>query len=83
VAANGSAKLMMNSAGQWNYSGTVRATGALSYDFAIATALVFADGSGTGRAFSTKGDVEGTLTIGGNRDHTWDDWGNENWISEH
>jgi hypothetical protein len=83
VAANGSAKLMMNSAGQWNYSGKVRATGALSYDFAIATALIFADGSGTGRAFSTKGDVEGTLTIGGNRDHPWDDWGNDNWISEH
>ena len=73
---------MVNSAGLWNDSGKVRATGALSYDFVIATALNVADGSGTGRAFHAKGDVEGTLTLGGNRDHTWDDWATDNWISE-
>jgi hypothetical protein len=82
VAANGRATLLITSAGLWNYSGTVRATGALSYDFRIATALDFADAAGTGRAFFAQGDVEGTLTLGGNREHKWEDWGSDNWIRD-
>lgn len=82
VAANGRATLMINSAGRYNFRGKVRATGALSYDFSVVTALAFADAQGVTRAFSTKGDVEGTLTLGGNREHKWDFWGSDSWIAE-
>lgn len=81
VAANGRARLMINSAGLYNYSGNVHATGALSYDFSIATALNFADAQGRTRAFTAKGDVEGSLTLGGSRNHSWDYWANDSWIS--
>ncbi|MCM3906074.1 MAG: hypothetical protein ND866_30690 [Pyrinomonadaceae bacterium] len=71
TAANGWAELTIVSNGSWEYKGSIRATGTLSYDVAIASAFDFKDSNGRGIAFAEEGDVEGTLVLGGNREHTW------------
>lgn len=82
VAANGSAKLMINSAGSWVYSGNVRATGAPSYDVMLALALDHLGPDGKARAFVERGAVEGSLVLGGNKKHVWEQKGNDPWIAD-
>lgn len=72
AAANGWAELTITSAGTWKFNGSIRSTGALSYDVALAMAFNFSDSTGRGIAFVEEGDVEGTLILGGNREHTWE-----------
>jgi hypothetical protein len=82
AAANGWSELTINSAGQWHYKGSIRSTGALSYDVAIATAFNFqAPETGRALAFAEAGDVEGTLVLGGNRAHTWERSGRDAYIA--
>jgi hypothetical protein len=82
VAANGRAKLMINSAGEWVFSGKARATGAPSYDVMVVLALDYLGADGKARAFVERGDIEGTLVLGGNRDHTWEHKGSDPWIAD-
>ncbi|MFC8881189.1 LGFP repeat-containing protein [Streptomyces cinereoruber] len=69
AAANGWTELLISSNGAWHYKGSMRSTGALSYDVVMATLLKANDQA---IAFVEEGDVEGTFVWGGNRAHTWD-----------
>ncbi|MFD0368422.1 LGFP repeat-containing protein [Streptomyces sp. NPDC059071] len=68
AAANGFAELLISSNGAFRFNGSMRSTGALSYDVAIVTTLT---AGGQTLVFAEEGDVEGTFVLGGNRAHTW------------
>lgn len=72
VAANGWAELTLTSNGYFRFRGNVHASGAPSYDFVLAMTPHFADANGKYLTFLEEGDVEGTLVLGGSRDHPWD-----------
>jgi hypothetical protein len=82
AAANGWAQLTISSNGLWRYSGAIRATGAVSYDVAIATTPKVQDARGRTLSFAETGDVEGTLVLGGNREHTWDHKGSDEFVRD-
>jgi hypothetical protein len=75
AAANGWSELTITSKGNYTYHGSIRSTGALSYDVLMTTMFDVKDANGKFIVFAQKGDVEGTLVLGGNRAHTWDESG--------
>lgn len=77
TAANGRASLTISSSGAWIFTGKARATGALSYDVLTVFSFDFRDAGGVGFTFAEKGDVEGTLVLGGNREHVWSQSGSD------
>ncbi|MFD4432287.1 LGFP repeat-containing protein [Nocardia sp. NPDC058497] len=82
AAANGWAELTLSSSGAWRYNGSMRSTGALSYDVTMTSVVDLKASLGRGLAFVENGDVEGTLVLGGNRAHTWDDKGEDPFIRD-
>lgn len=82
AAANGWAELTLTSAGVWRYTGSMRSTGALSYDVVMTSVVDVGTSLGRGLAFTENGDVEGTLVLGGNRAHTWDQHGEDPFIKD-
>ncbi|HEU5320803.1 MAG TPA: hypothetical protein VFX28_08370, partial [Methylomirabilota bacterium] len=83
AAANGWAELMLSSTGGWQYKGSMRSTGALSYDVLMVTTFDLQPFGGPVLTFTEKGDVEGTLVLGGNRAHVWDQKGMDDRIKNH
>lgn len=82
AAANGWAELMVSSTGGWKYKGSMRSTGALSYDVLMVVSIDLRPFGGPVLAFAEKGDVEGTLVFGGNRAHTWDQFGMDSRVKD-
>jgi hypothetical protein len=83
TAANGHIHITLNSDGTAEWSGDVRATGALPYTFAIVAAVI--DFQNRAYTFSQGGQVDGTLAIGP-RQVNWNESGGppvpslvENW----
>lgn len=74
AAANGYAELVISSNGSWTYSGSMRTTGLLSYDVAMATVLLAGDQA---IAFGEEGNVEGTAVLFGRRYHDWRQQGHD------
>jgi hypothetical protein len=83
AAANGWAELSMSSSGGWKFKGSMRSTGVLSYDVLMVLSIDLRAFGGPVIAFAEKGDVEGTLVLGGNRAHTWDTLGMDANIKDH
>lgn len=82
AAANGWAELTLASNGYFRFRGNVHASGAPSYDFVLTMTPHVPDENGKYLAFYEKGDVEGTLVLGGSRDHSWDQDGQIGLIRE-
>ena len=82
AAANGWCELRLSSTGGWLYKGSMRSTGALSYDVMMVTSVDLRPVGGPVLAFVEKGNVEGTLVFGGRRDHPWDTYGMDNRIKD-
>jgi len=83
AAANGWAELIVTSLGGWTFKGSMRSTGALSYDVLMTMTIDLRRFGGPVIAFAEKGDVEGTLVLGGNRAHTWNHVGSDQRIKDH
>ncbi|MGW4368035.1 LGFP repeat-containing protein [Nocardia takedensis] len=79
---NGWAQLTIYSNGGHQYRGKIHTSGAPSYDVAMAMVPLV---TGYTRSWFEKGDVEGSLVLGGSRDHPWDhglwrdQWIQDNW----
>jgi hypothetical protein len=82
AAANGWAELMVSSTGGWKFKGSMRSTGALGYDVLMVMSFDLREFGGQVIGFHEKGDVEGTLVLGGNRAHTWDHFGMDERVKE-
>lgn len=82
AAANGWAELMVSSTGGYKFRGSMRSTGALSYDVLMVVFIDLRPFGGPVLAFTEKGDVEGTLVLGGHRAHTWDEFGMDSRIKD-
>ncbi|MGQ8826259.1 LGFP repeat-containing protein [Bacillus sp. NA_146.1] len=91
AAVNGFAELTLNSDGTYSYSGKIHDSGAVSYDVIMVITLDLREWGGPVLAFTERGDVEGSLSIGGDENHTWgkfrphdgDDWKVDERIREH
>ncbi|WP_199440107.1 LGFP repeat-containing protein [Umezawaea beigongshangensis] len=82
AAANGWAELMVSSTGGWQYKGSMRSTGVLSYDVLMVVTMDLRPFGGPVLTFAEDGDVEGTLVFGGNRAHTWDQFGMDDRVKD-
>lgn len=82
AAANGWAELIVSSTGGYKFKGSMRSTGALSYDVLMVVSIDLRPFGGPVLAFTEKGDVEGTLVFGGHRAHTWDTFGMDSRIKD-
>src|SRR5262245_26945255 len=83
AAANGWAELSLSSSGGWKFKGSMRSTGALGYDVLMVMSIDLRAFGGPVIAFAEKGDVEGTLVLGGSRTHPWDDFDMDPRIKDH
>lgn len=77
AAANCWAELHLDSEGTWFFKGSARSTGALSYDVLLIMSVDLRALGGPLLTFAEKGDVEGTLVLGGNRAHVWSQEGSD------
>jgi hypothetical protein len=80
----GSAELILSSDGTYSFSGNIHNSGFVSYDVAMVLVFDLRPQGGPVLTFSENGDVEGTSTIGGSRDHDWNHgWRHDPLIKEH
>jgi hypothetical protein len=68
----GTVNVVLDNAGNGTFSGDMRATGALSYSFQLRSVVRSADGS-IAVATQRSGDVDGSISIGGDSRFTWND----------
>lgn len=83
TAANGWAELTLFASGYWTFRGEARATGAPSYDITMTMVPKYTDSEGHATAFTEQGDIEGSLVLGGNQVHSWEQHGSDPWIAKH
>ncbi|MGF9814242.1 LGFP repeat-containing protein [Bacillus sp. BS98] len=82
AAANGWADLLLSSSGGFQFKGSIRSTGILSYDVMMVVAIDLRPFGGTVLVFKEEGDVEGDLILGGNEAHTWNKHAMDNRIKD-
>src|SRR5262245_12316352 len=83
AAANGWAELTLNSLGGLRFKGSMRSTGTLSYDVLMSMSIDLQSAGGPVIVLAEKGNVEGSLILGGHKEHTWDFLGTDDRIKTH
>ena len=82
TSVGGRSTWMMNSRGDWWWTGHLHNSGFVGFDIAVAVRLNFIDGGGIAYAAAANGDVDGTSSTGDDRDFDWEQKGNASVIRD-